>query len=107
MTASYAPPLHVVQSPPGTDRSLFAAVLAARRLARRVLDRARAVTKAAIRYVLRGAGHWLTSLRRSPLAAALRWLASKTASIVPMIKAVGVLPPTLAMLTAPPLQRLA
>lgn len=108
MTTTYAPPLHVVQSPPtGTDRSLFAALLAARRFARRVLDRARAATKAAVRYVLRTAGHWLTKVRRSPLAAALRWLAGKAVSIVPVIKAVGVLPPTLAMLTAPPLQRLA
>jgi hypothetical protein len=94
------PPLHAVRPPTTTDR--FALLLRIRRAARQALDLAIALPRAAAGWVIRQARSLLAGGSANGL---LTGAGSVLRSALGVVRAVGVLPVTAALVSSPPVWR--
>jgi hypothetical protein len=98
-TASFERPIYAVPDIP-TTKVRFAALLVMRNAALRAFDRAMAVPRSAIRWVIGLFHHWVEA---TGSAGVLSWLGGQARNAASLIREAGIVPSLLAVLSTPPI----
>jgi hypothetical protein len=98
-TATYERPLYAVPNVPPSTKARFASLLALRDAAYRAFDKALSLPRSAIRWAIDLIHRWVEA---TGSLGVLSWLSARARDAAGLFRTVGILPSTLAVLSAPP-----
>jgi hypothetical protein len=101
-TTAYAMPLHSVPNAPPNTKARFAALLAMREAANKAFDKALSVPRSAIRWAMSLFQRWADA---TASVGAFTWLGQQARSATSLVRAAGIAPVAVAVLSTPPLAR--
>jgi hypothetical protein len=103
-TTAYAMPLHSVPNAPPNNKARFAALLAMREATRSAFDRAMSVPRSAFRWAMSLFQRWADATAG---VGVFTWLGQQTRNVTTLVRATGIVPVAVAVLSTPPVSAIA